>query len=394
MYFGDFRGGQSGTNRLQGISAYFVIRACIYQSAKACKFYQGMECWEESTTLFVMADQEWEFPFPSYFAPIRCLSRNIVCEVSLGRDHRFDTDELFILKSISKTRRGLYDEERNALQNLSDEAKPYCTQLLEYYENEDEGFLLFPYYSGFIELFDYAQKPERDRSDKITKTILENLYQAVRALHRSNIAHRDIRLDNILVHPDTGEIRLINFGNSCCEGYHMQQFHNATTYAPLDPVLYEPRESPTLGQYQAGDLWSMGICVYEVLAGHSWFDTLYRDVWSHLFQLDGNKERDRLWNYWNDIKQDLAKQRNWLSQCWPSLYAFDNRHLIENGGIVHPRHSMLAKSNDVVCAKAGPEGLDLSFSLGDLLHPNAHARFRSVHPDLRFYSKPNAWLTA
>ena len=47
--------------------------------------------------------------------------------------------------------------------------------------------------------------------------MVRNVVEGLRAIHGSGVAHRDIKPDNILVHPRTGEIRYIDFGLACWE---------------------------------------------------------------------------------------------------------------------------------------------------------------------------------
>lgn len=51
-------------------------------------------------------------------------------------------------------------------------------------------------------------------SNDIKIKILHNLLEGIKCIHKNNIIHGDIKLDNILVDKDTGEIKYVDFGST------------------------------------------------------------------------------------------------------------------------------------------------------------------------------------
>lgn len=82
-------------------------------------------------------------------------------------------------------------------------------------------------------------------------------------LHSMSIAHRDIKLDNIVVSQDLTEIKFIDFGLcidfSKCENQKTKQFCGTIQYMPpeiLQKKSYNPKKA---------DIWSLGVLLYRIL---------------------------------------------------------------------------------------------------------------------------------
>jgi serine/threonine protein kinase len=54
-------------------------------------------------------------------------------------------------------------------------------------------------------------------SEKETKDILKPLVEALAHIHEKNICHRDLKLENIIVDPASGNVKLIDFGFAICQ---------------------------------------------------------------------------------------------------------------------------------------------------------------------------------
>lgn len=96
--------------------------------------------------------------------------------------------------------------------------------------------------------------------------IVTNMCNGLKLIHSLNIAHNDIKPENIMVN-NQGNIKYIDFGGSCFNN----ECNNMLTFTPeyIDPNVYFIISSTfkffsklNLKTAQQGDLWSLGIVIY------------------------------------------------------------------------------------------------------------------------------------
>ncbi|KAJ7330190.1 Serine/threonine-protein kinase 33 [Desmophyllum pertusum] len=106
-------------------------------------------------------------------------------------------------------------------------------------------------------------------SEKETWTVINQLAHAVAYLHDSDIVHRDLKLENILLSQPVGtellNIKLTDFGLSYVKGGvgsdSMMQSVCGT------PIYMAPEVILDLGYSQQCDIWSIGVIMFTLLTG-------------------------------------------------------------------------------------------------------------------------------
>ncbi len=102
---------------------------------------------------------------------------------------------------------------------------------------------------------------DRERLEKVMTRLLETLAY----LHSRRIVHRDLKPENILVDPEDGTPRLLDFG--LARG--LQGSHQLTeTGTVMGTTYYMAPELLSTGKVDPrGDLYSLGVILYEALTG-------------------------------------------------------------------------------------------------------------------------------
>ena len=118
-------------------------------------------------------------------------------------------------------------------------------------------------YVNGISLREFYQKfKEKKISEDICKKIFFDICEAMSYLHINHMAHRDIKLENILI-DSKNEIKIIDFGFGMFSPEdEMQTFFCGTpNYMPPEIILKVNYKG------DRADLWSLGILLYKMLIG-------------------------------------------------------------------------------------------------------------------------------
>lgn len=171
-----------------------------------------------------------------------------------------------------------------ASQNKYNSNLNYC-----FAKNHDKKFsyLLFPYFQQG-DLFDYLVK-DCPLNELNAKIYINNILESINTLNNLGYIHLDIKLENFLV--DDKMIVLSDFGSS-----HNIKKKNKTynLYRSVGTKTYISPEVNNGYYHINSDMWSVGICMHNILAG----EILYQNVQEYL---DNYKKI----NYFSDEANDL-----------------------------------------------------------------------------------------
>ena len=215
-----------------------------------------------------------------------------VIERSLVNDKRYKkyiNNEIFILKNVN------YE---------------YVIKLIEIKMDLNYIYLVFEYCNGLDLgkcLKRYMQKFNKPFSQEIVQHLMRQIISAFVYLHSSNIIHRDVKLENMLVQFPTEEdkenlnmmkakIKITDFG--------LARYIKADKLAVsvlgnpinMDPYILKKMmridNNTTFGYDQKADIWSLGTSTYELLIGCPAFDAssyeeLFKKIENGEFRIPG-----------------------------------------------------------------------------------------------------------
>ncbi|XP_030629259.1 death-associated protein kinase 1 isoform X2 [Chanos chanos] len=175
----------------------------------------------------------------------------------------------FIKKRRSKSsRRGVSKEDiEREVSILKEIQHPNIITLHDVFENKNEVILILELVAGG-ELFDFLAEKESLTEEEATE-FLKQILDGVHYLHSKQIAHFDLKPENIMLlnrsvpHP---RIKLIDFGlaHKIDFGNDFKNIFGTPEFVAPEVVNYEP-----LGL--EADMWSVGVITYILLSGASPF---------------------------------------------------------------------------------------------------------------------------
>ena len=133
----------------------------------------------------------------------------------------------------------------------------------------------------------YQEEHNAPFPEELVQYLMKQIVSALRYLHRKRILHRDIKLDNILVHYESEEdrvnknlmkakVKMIDFGFA--RYLKKEELAYSTLGSPInmDPgilrKLNKLEHSKEYGYDEKADIWSLGTACYEMLIGNCTFD--------------------------------------------------------------------------------------------------------------------------
>jgi len=165
---------------------------------------------------------------------------------------------------------------------------------------------------------------------KIVRFFLKQMVQGLTALHCSNIAHRDIKLENFIVDRNFN-IKYIDFGFSCeikdNKGENVYHTRTIGTEGYMAPEFFNERK------YVANkiDIFALGVCLFSMLVGYPPFAKATksdRHYFSFFFQsVQGIKK------FWSSANEKGSLIPNDAIELMNQLFLADPKSRIDLDGI-------------------------------------------------------------
>ena len=177
-----------------------------------------------------------------------------------------DSNEHYALKVIKKSnitngKMTRYVKDEKTI--LAASKHPFIVQLFGTFSDSNYEFILMDLCSK--DNLSSILSRKQYFSEDTAKFYMTGIIMALVYLHQRNIIFRDLKLENILIDMK-GYPKLCDFG--LAKKVSDKTYTICGTFGYLSPDLFLKK-----GYTKACDLWSLGVCIYELIAGIKPFDT-------------------------------------------------------------------------------------------------------------------------
>jgi serine/threonine protein kinase/dienelactone hydrolase len=194
-------------------------------------------------------------------------------EVYRARDHRLERDVAIKIfaswRKIDDSARRRFRKEALALAKLN---HPSIASVYDVGEQDGRDYLVMEYVPG-------ESLAQRVKSGPMplpqALALGEEIGQALQEAHEHGIVHRDLKPANIII-TSKGHVKVLDFGLAKLvaeEGASDATLSVPETIGPVGTPLYmSPEQTEGKAVDSRSDIWSLGVVLYELLAGKTPFD--------------------------------------------------------------------------------------------------------------------------
>jgi serine/threonine protein kinase len=166
-----------------------------------------------------------------------------------------------------------FDHEAQAIARLD---HPHILTIYEY-QPGPLPYLVMPYITGGSLADERAASGYRPLPASGVAVILQQVAAALDHAHLQHLIHRDIKPHNLLRHQD-GRILLSDFGIAQFVDKNHIALTTAGEQSPYTPAYASPEQLQGLALDYHSDIYSLGVVIYELLAGQGLFPGLLQHL--------------------------------------------------------------------------------------------------------------------
>ncbi|XP_058253400.1 serine/threonine-protein kinase pim-1-like [Hemibagrus wyckioides] len=151
-------------------------------------------------------------------------------------------------------------------------------ELIEWFEMSDCYILVLERPSPCMDLQQFLKHHDGRLSEALAQKIMSQVVKAARHCCQAGVFHGDIKAENLLINPDTLDVKLIDFGCGA--------LLSDTPYTEYEGTWsISPPEWVCDGEYfgYPATIWSLGVLLFYLVCGHMPFhnedDIFYRKMY-------------------------------------------------------------------------------------------------------------------
>ena len=222
----------------------------------------------------------------------KCLGKGAFGEVYLTR-MKGDNNNYYATKKYERDkieRDETFKYLNNEIEILKTFNHPNIVKFIDIKKTKKHYYIVMEYCNGgelSKALQNYQLKHGKALNEELVQYLMRQIISAFKTLHNKGYMHRDIKLENILLHYNNeqdkknlnlmkAQIKIIDFGFACKIDKNSLTYTAIGNPINMDPIILKKlgngRKFRQLGYDQKADIWSLGAICYEMLIGRAAFD--------------------------------------------------------------------------------------------------------------------------
>jgi len=203
----------------------------------------------------------------------RLLGSGEISQVFLGCDS-LNGNRPVAIKKIDKNRlksnikmQQRLEQEIQVLQRIASIESDLFVKFYESFEDESHVYIVTEFVEGG-ELYELVEKFPFGVPELLSKSILKQIFTGVALLHKNNIVHLDLKLENIMYNPENDKIKIIDFGfaMATADKQRLTEYCGSLHYIAPQLLYKIPYDG-----FKA-DVWSLGVLSFALLSSKFPFD--------------------------------------------------------------------------------------------------------------------------